>query len=378
MNFVNETGFAASIARVQLLYKDLLMATVVVKRTFEVGPDGEVRPAADQIAVSEGDVEDELGTLDGDIVPIKSCCDVAVLGKAYAPEGAAVTTSQVDMRVGQLQRRLMVYGDRRWERDGGGFRASAPALFTSMPLTYERAFGGSAIWYGKMAGPYADNAKGRGYLKRIDDVEGTLLPNVEEADQLIRSWEDAPLPGALAPVPRSSALRGIRGVAIDKEAMTTRLEPAFFTCAHPRMQMPSYPAGSTADLRGMRPEGQWIFRLPEVAVSVGVELGGARYELPLVVDTLVMLPEQRRFFVVARRALVYQFVARRERRIHLIARQADGGLNASTIAEQKISTSPRIIFEPETSGPLPLPLEMLVAMNPIEGIVERLPLCISE
>lgn len=96
MDFVNETGFAASIARVQLLYKDFLMATVVVKCTFDVGPDGEARPAAEQIAVSEADVEDELGTIDGDIVPLKSCCDVAVLGNAYAPEGAPATAVQVD------------------------------------------------------------------------------------------------------------------------------------------------------------------------------------------------------------------------------------------------------------------------------------------
>jgi hypothetical protein len=377
MDFVNETGFAASIARVQLLYKDLLMATVVVKCTFDVGPDGEVRRAAEQIDVSEADVADELGTLDGDIVPIKSCLDVAVLGNAYAQDRAPAPMAQVDLRLGELQRKLIVYGDRRWERDGGGFRASAPAPFISMPLTYERAFGGSAIWYGTMAGPFADNAKGRGYLKRVDDVEGTLLPNIEEADQLIRSWGDTPLPAALAPLPRTSSLRGLRGVVVDLEAQTTRLEPAFFTCAHPRMQMASYPAGSTVELRGMCPEGTWSFRLPEVPLSVEVDLGGARYELPLVVDTLVMLPEQRRFYVVCRRALVYQFVARRERRIQVVTHRGDSTPQTlSTIRAARNDDSVGLPIVPEDED-LPIPFELLLRLDPMSELIESLPLCLS-
>jgi hypothetical protein len=289
----------------------------VVKCTFDVGPDGEVRPAAEQIEVSEADLEDELGTIDCDMVPIKSCCDVAVFGRAYAPGGVPATAMQVDLRVGGLQRKLMVYGDRLWERDGGGLRPSAPEPFSTMPLTYSRAFGGSAIWYGRMAGPFADNPKGRGYLIRAQDAEGTLLPNIEEADQLIRSWEDAPLPAAFAPLPRDSALRGARGVLLDPEARTARLAPAFFTFAHPRMQIASYPAASVVELSGMQQEGKWSFRLPEITLSAEVDLGGARYALSLVADTLVLLPEQRKFYVMARRALVYQFVARRDRRIRV-------------------------------------------------------------
>jgi hypothetical protein len=377
MDFVNETGFAASIARVQLLYKDLLMATVVVKCTFDVGPDGEVRPAAEQIAVSEADVEDDLGTIDGDLVPIKSCCDVAVFGKAHAPDGAPATTMQIDLRVGELQRKLMVYGDRRWERDGAGFCPSLPAPFTSMPLTYELAFGGSAIWYGKMGGPFADNAKGRGYLKRLEDVEGTLLPNIEEADQLIRAWEDTPLPGAFAPLPRGSALRGTRGVVVDVEARTTRLEPAFFTFAHPRMQMASYPAGGIVELGGMRPEGVWSFRLPEIPLSAEVDLGGVRYVLPLVVDTLVMLPEQRRFYVVARRALVYEFVARRQRRIQVRADGLkDATFNTSTIRAARTDPGSGLRVLPEDDELL-IPFDVLLRFDPMTELTESLPLCPS-
>lgn len=84
MNFVNDSGFPATIARAQLLYRDLMLATVVMKASFEVNEDGLVTPVAPeaQLPVSEADVETPLGTIDGDVVPIKPACDVALLGHA--------------------------------------------------------------------------------------------------------------------------------------------------------------------------------------------------------------------------------------------------------------------------------------------------------
>jgi len=214
-------------------------------------------------------------------------------------------------------------------------------------------------------------------VKRVEDVEGKPLPNIEEADQPIRAWEDTPLPAGLAPIPRLSALRGTRGVVVDVEAQAARLEPAFFTSSHPRMQMTSYPTGSLVKLRGMRPEGLWSFKLPEIPLSVEVNLGGACYTLPLVVDTLVMLPEQRRFYVVARRALVYQFVARRERRIRVLARQSDSIVSRpSTIRAARVDSSAGLLIVSEDDDPL-IPLDVLLAMDPMSDLTESLPLCLS-
>jgi hypothetical protein len=110
---------------------------------------------------------------------------------------------------------------------------------------------------------------------------------------------------------------------------------------------------------------------------VEVDLGGARYELPLVVDTLVMLPEQRRFYVVCRRALVYQFVARRERRIQVVTHRGDSTPQTlSTIRAARNDDSVGLPIVPEDED-LPIPFELLLRLDPMSELIESLPLCLS-
>ncbi len=55
MELTNDSGYPATLARAQLLYRDLMLATVVVKASFEVAADGVVRPvdAEAQLPVSD-------------------------------------------------------------------------------------------------------------------------------------------------------------------------------------------------------------------------------------------------------------------------------------------------------------------------------------
>ena len=83
--------------------------------------------------------------------------------------------------------------------------------------------------------------------------------------------------------------------------------------------------------------------------------------------------------MVARRALVYQFVARRERRIHVVTTGSSTTAGAiSTIADQKTASIPRVTLGPESNQELPILFDVMLAMNPIGAIVDQLPLCISE
>ena len=78
MDFFNETLFPATFFRTGLLYKDLIMATTVVKCSFEVTNE-EVFPVADQLAIVENDIDTDFGHLDSDISLIKKGCDFAVM-----------------------------------------------------------------------------------------------------------------------------------------------------------------------------------------------------------------------------------------------------------------------------------------------------------
>ena len=116
----------------------------------------------------------------------------------------------------------------------------------------------------------------------------------------------------------------------------------------------------------------------ETALLAEVTLGTARYQLPLVPDTLCILPDYNRFFVVARRALVYQFLPERERSITVTAGPISEVDRApSTIQAERASTTPALTLEPVSTDMLPLPFDELLQLYPLTDLIEALPLCLS-
>ena len=381
MQFFNDTPLATSLARVQLMYEDILQAIVVVKGTYVVTPSGEVQLADEQLPVLLEDTETPDGVFDTEVVPIKAGCDVALLGHARSPDpNRPVASMLVKLAIDKFERDLHVSGDRTWVKSGGAYRPSRPAPFTSMPLTYERAYGGIAEIEDGIAGPHFDNPFGRGYLVHEDAVAGAPLPNIEEPDDLLTAWDQRPPVAGVAPLSRQSALRGLRGVHVDLEAQTTRIDPAMFTFAHPRMTLPAYPGGKTVRIAGVRPGvAPWSFVLPKFEHSLRVELGDAAYQLPIVADTLYLLPDARMFVVLGRRTVLYQFRPERLRSLRVLATPSEAELaRPTTIRALRERPSPDLPIRPEPSQlGLMLPMEALLAAHPMAEILETLPLCPS-
>lgn len=138
----------------------------------------------------------------------------SVLGPSRAPFIRPVTLS-----VGDEVRRLAVFGERRWRKMlGGGLVASEPEPFEALPLAFERAFGGG---YDMLPGlfpgtdlpfpglrvDYPLNPSGIGFYETSDAAENRSLPNVESPAELVRSWDDRPVPAGLAPCAKLLALR---------------------------------------------------------------------------------------------------------------------------------------------------------------------------
>ena len=76
-----------------------------------------------------------------------------------------------------------------------GFTASDPVPFVTMPLVFERAFGGSdhSDPSPRYQGSEVRNLVGVGFHKNSDAsaIEGTPLPNLEDPRQRILSWSEA-------------------------------------------------------------------------------------------------------------------------------------------------------------------------------------------
>jgi hypothetical protein len=380
MEFVNDSGFPAELARTQLLYDDLMMATVVMKCSFEVDRAGAVRRVEDPLPVSEADAETPYGSIDGDVVPIKAGCDLTVMGPAVAyPPGRATEVMDVSVRIGDFGRTLRVFGDRAWVPTGRGFKATRPVPFTVMPLDWSRAYGGFALHSGELGGPLPENPGGCGFVVLEQHVAGTRLPNLEDPHAPIESWMDRPQPLAFAPLPRDSALRGLRGIVVDVENETTTLTPEAFLFCHPKLHLSAYPAGQAVEVVGMTDDPpRWRFALPDIRFSLAIALGEAGYALDMVPDTLCLLPRHGRFFVVARRAFVYEFKPERRRTITLVRSGAAPQPSvATTISRELGAARPRVPIVPRDPQQLPLPFDVLRALYPLTRIIEGLPLCAS-
>jgi len=366
--------------RAQTFFKDLLQATVVVKGTFDVLPSGEARPSSQQPLVLREDTETPYGgTVEAELVPIKAWCDLAVLGFAHAmPPGRPTVSMVVSMRVGAFERVVRVTGHRTWLRSVGALFPSDPAPFLKLPLGYEHAFGGVARAEGEVWTPFLDNPAGRGYVLLKEDAEGTPLPNIEELDHTMKAWSDTPMPAGLAPLPRQSMLRAQRGVTVNSETKTAIVDASAFCFAHPRMCLPSYPDGAEVDLGGVSPRGKLSFRLPPFRYWLRVELGAARYQLPIIADTLYLLPEEEKVTVVGRRTFLYQFLPERPRAVRVMS-SPDANVvgTPTTIRELRAAPRPGVPVEVHTSKHYKISFESLVQAHPIIQLVENFPLCPS-
>jgi uncharacterized protein YjbI with pentapeptide repeats len=109
--------------------------------------------------------------------------ELLVTGNAYTPRGTPLPVCAVRARLGSVDKRLCVVGDRVWTLGG----PSEPTPFTQMPITWSRSFGGKG---------FAQNPLGKGYA-RIRDERGREtqpLPNIETPGRLVKSPNDRPDP----------------------------------------------------------------------------------------------------------------------------------------------------------------------------------------
>jgi uncharacterized protein YjbI with pentapeptide repeats len=132
-----------------------------------------------------------------DEVMPKGCAEAMVLGQACAPGGKPVTRMEVRLQVGTVDKRLMVYGQRKWRYGTLPFYAvDAPAPFETMPLDWQHAFGGPG---------YLANPMGLGYdpnrLAAVAGANEAPMPNVEYAGVAVVSHTGSYAPAGLGPMP---------------------------------------------------------------------------------------------------------------------------------------------------------------------------------
>src|SRR5262249_29783140 len=253
------------------------------------GPNGETIPVEEQDEVClvpkfRGEPNSSSLLYDTDLPHKKVATDVLLHGHAYAPYGKPVADIEVGLKLANINKKLRVVGDRIWEKSPFGLKLSRPGLFTKLPITYERAYGGrdESAADPKQHTWEPRNPVGVGFAARDDSLVGKRGPNVEDPAAPIGGMK-RPRPAGFGPIPSHWPPRtDFRGTYDAKwEAERLPLLPddfddRFYQCAPPDQQVPGFLSGGEAvELLNLTPSGALKFRLPRVTLQFVTSFGGA-------------------------------------------------------------------------------------------------------
>jgi len=364
MEFINKTPIPARLAVAETDEPELRAGTITAKVTYGFDASGEVTLETDEpYPVLLEDQETRLGLLPRDDLPRRDeVFEVICLGSAHAPGGRAVEHMTVSLQVGDLKRGLLITGDRTWQGARGADGVTEPVPFIRMPLTWARTFGGTAQVqidpYTTVDVPHQMNPEGRGFdpseaaeaMKAAlqcpegypQVVEPRVLPNVEDPAAPVSRWEDQPEPACWATVPMCSAMQTQRameppppGPASPEEFAAPGYEPPLPSMpqvkdsalwrATPGGVMDAPPKEAEVVLEGLTPHGRVAFQLPTPSVSADYVVGEDQGVLQLQPQVLVLLPDERRFYLVFRHCFTLFFQEGQERSMRLRADVSDGG-----------------------------------------------------
>ena len=192
-----------------------------------------------------------------------------------------------------------------------------------MPLVWERAFGGSqqvlidreAVL--DVSSPMNSEGKGFDHIRQARELglafkcpEGypqfeavRPLPNLEYPDMRVDTWTDEPLPVCWAAVPQSSGLimeRFKRSCERRDEDYIELGAAEMNHRAHPDWVIETPQAGAVVRLEGASSQGLLEFRLPELRVVSDFQNGENIQEIELHPRSLMLLPEENRFYLTFR------------------------------------------------------------------------------
>ena len=233
--------------------------------------------------------------------------EMVITGSCFASKGQRVAASEVPVRIGNLQKRLLVFGNRHW-RTGG--IPSDPEPFSEMPITWANGFGGKE---------FEQNPLGKGIdpLNMPDGDIRTLLPNIEDPDHLIGSPKDRPRPAGFAPLDMMWPQRFKKCGTYDDRWLKERwpwfpddLDPEFFNVAPADQFIVGFFRGDEEiEIRNMHPDFPHInSRLPGQRPRCFVtkkkelkpEAESEFVEVPLHIDTVWLFPSILRGLVMFR------------------------------------------------------------------------------
>jgi hypothetical protein len=308
---------------------------IVVRGTFTLAPVpelGATQPPPLTADVYWGEPGASSLKYAADVHVGKVGTDVALVGSAHAPRGRAVTEMLCAVSVAGRRKVVRVLGDRTWRGAVGG--ATPPAPYASMPLCYERAFGGRDQESGRGGAPANGsiaaeerNPVGVGFraVRRLRWGAGVRLPNLEDPQCPWRTLGDRPPPAGFGFIAPSWQPRRAYAGTYDESWAANRapflprdFDPRFANAASAGLTFErELRGGEPIALDGVSREGPLRSVVPAVRPRVEVVVAGQREVPRAQLETLLLEPDERRMSLTWRAALRCDKRALKIERIHI-------------------------------------------------------------
>lgn len=289
------------------------ISLVAVRGTFSVDTAGNLQVSENQAPVCRA--PEYIGTpgqsslrCDHDFVRTKSRTDVLLHGSAYAPACKVVNYVDVSMSVGPISKRLRVWGNRAWKSSAFRMVPDEPQPFACLPITYERAYGGSSA--DEVLGSVRQSTQNPIGLG-LAPSPGQFVPNIEypEHPAGTAGWKQRP--AGFGPIPQDWSPRRELAGTFDAAWERSRMpllpldfQDAHFQCAPADQQASGFlRGGEEVLLHGLTPEGVCRFRLPRVTLGFRTRIDGRSVDHRADLHTVLLEPDAHRVTLVWQTAL---------------------------------------------------------------------------
>lgn len=309
MELINATRMpAAYTLGVEPSGRELLV--LAIKATFtlpETGATAQLHDDQQPLVLADsfsGEPGYSATLYEADFAARKLMCDVLFVGSAYAPPGRQATRLPVGLRVGPVQKRFHVIGDRVWRVGLTGIFASAPQPFTQMPISYDNAFGGCDRQDEDPAkhDAYVLNPAGRGWhrLHKNAQIDGAPLPNTECIGEPVTAPNGRYTPVALGALGRGWPQRACHAGTYDQAWLDNEcpflprdFDDRYFQAAPLDQRMPIPQEPIPVELSHLNASGDCRFLLPAIEAAVHVFPRKGRAERHLArLDTIFIEPDR--------------------------------------------------------------------------------------
>jgi hypothetical protein len=287
---------------------------VAVRATYDIGPTGQLslvdpQPPPQLEPEYRGEPGKSSLRVDSDLLAEKPGTDVILDACAHAPRGRAATTVPVSLRVGPLEKTLVVHGPRLYYRGALALTTTAPKAFTTQPIHYEWAYGGFDT---SAADPRkhrldARNPVGRGFAVETDRLVHQPAHTVEYPSGNAAKAG----PAGFGPIDRSWSPRLERAGTYDerwvkakKPLLPDDYDDRYALCAPADQSFPKpLRGGEEVTLVNLTPEGALRFELPKLFFAFSSRFGTRREEHGAHLVTVFIESEKRRVSLTWQTAL---------------------------------------------------------------------------